>query len=187
MVAGNVTQILSAVHAGDPDAAAQLLPLVYDELRRLAGSKMAHEPTRHTLNATALVHEAYLRLVGDGPGPGWNHRGHFYAAAAESMRRILVDHARKRNSLKRGGARKRVPLDGVDTPVPGTDLDLIALDDALTKLAAEDPVSAKLVQLRYFSGLTTPEAAECMGVSTRTAERLWTFARAWLFREMGGE
>jgi len=182
----NVTQILSAIHGGDQAAAAQLLPLVYDELRRLAAGNMARESTAHTLNATALVHEAYLRLIGSSPDIGWNHRGHFFAAAAESMRRILVDHARKKHAHKRGGERQRVPLDDVQIAAPEQNIDLLALDEALTRLASVDAEAAKLVQLRYFSGLTTPQAAECMGTSTRTAERLWAFARAWLYREMGG-
>jgi RNA polymerase sigma factor (TIGR02999 family) len=183
----HVTQILTAAQGGDQAAAAQLLPLVYDELRRLAALKIAHETPGHTLSATALVHEAYLRLVGDSPALSWNHRGHFYAAAAEAMRRILVEHARRRNSQKRGGGKRRVPLDD-SRPAPdaANAVDLVALDDALTRLQAEDPVSAQLVQLRYFSGLTTAETAECLGLSVRTAERLWTFARAWLHREMSG-
>lgn len=185
----HVTQILTAVQSGDRAAAAQLLPLVYDELRRLAALRIANESPGHTLSATALVHEAYLRLVGDASALSWNHRGHFYAAAAEAMRRILVEHARRRNSWKRGGGKQRVPLDS-SQPAPDAEaslVDLVALDDALTRLQAEDPVSAQLVQLRYFSGLTTAEAAECLGMSVRTAERQWTFARAWLYREMGGD
>lgn len=184
----DVTQILTAAQGGDRAAAGRLLPLVYDELRRLAALRIAHESPGHTLNATALVHEAYLRLVGSSPDLSWNHRGHFYAAAAEAMRRILVEHARRRNSRKRGGGRRRVALDDATVAVAegGDAVDLVALDDALTKLAGEDPVSAQLVQLRYFSGLTTAQAAECMGVSPRTADRLWAFARAWLYREMGG-
>ena len=182
-----VTRILIAVKDGDQGAADQLLPLVYEELRRLAGMKMAYESPSHTLNATALVHEAYVRLVGDAPAITWNHRGHFYGAAAEAMRRILIEHARKKKSQKRGGTQTRVPLDELQIAEVGNGVDLIELDDALTKLALEDPVSAQLVQLRYFTGLTTAEAAECLGVSPRTADRLWVFARAWLYREMGGE
>lgn len=179
-----VTQILTAAHAGDRAAAAQLLPLVYDELRRLAASAMARENTGHTLNATALVHEAYLRLVGDGLDVAWNHRGHFYGAAAEAMRRILVDHARKKYAHKRGGDRRRVPLEDADVASDTDEVDLIALDEALTKLAVEDADAARLVHLRYFSGLTTAQAAECMGISPRTADRLWSYARAWIYREM---
>lgn len=183
----NVTQILTAIHGGDRAAASQLLPLVYDELRRLAASNMAREAPGHTLNATALVHEAYLRLLGDSPDLAWNHRGHFFAAAAESMRRILVDHARKKHAHKRGGERERVPLDDIQIAAPETDVDLLALDEALTRLAAVDAEAVQLVQLRYFSGLTNAQAAECMGISTRSAERLWAFARAWLYREMAGD
>jgi RNA polymerase sigma factor (TIGR02999 family) len=179
----DVTRILAAVHGGDRAAADQLLPLVYDELRRLAALRIAQESAGHTLNATALVHEAYIRLVG-GEEVSWSHRGHFYAAAAESMRRILVDHARKKHSLKRGGGRKRVPLDEVHAATDEGEVDLVALDEALTKLATEDAEAAQLVQLRYFSGLTSAQAAGCMGLSQRTAERLWAFARAWLYREM---
>ncbi|VTT97513.1 rna polymerase sigma-70 ecf-like protein : RNA polymerase sigma-70 ECF-like protein OS=Rhodopirellula sp. SWK7 GN=RRSWK_04777 PE=4 SV=1: Sigma70_ECF [Gemmataceae bacterium] len=182
----DVTQILSAIHGGDRAAAAQLLPLVYDELRRLAAGNMARESAGHTLNATALVHEAYLRLIGSAPDLAWNHRGHFFAAAAESMRRILVDHARKKHAAKRGGARQRVALDAVEVAAPESGVDLLALDEALTKLTAVDPEAAKLVQLRYFSGLTAAQAAECLGTSLRSAERMWAFARAWLLREMGG-
>lgn len=182
----HVTQILTAAQGGDRAAAERLLPLVYDELRRLAALKIANEAPGHTLSATALVHEAYLRLVGDAPGLSWNHRGHFYAAAAEAMRRILVEHARKRNSLKRGGGRRRVPLEEAQVVSDEEAVDLIALDEALTRLAAHDPVPAQLVQLRYFSGLTTAQAAECLGVSVRTADRLWAYARAWLYQEMGG-
>lgn len=183
----NVTQILNAIHGGDRAAAEQLLPLVYDELRRLAASNLAREAPGHTLNATALVHEAYLRLIGDSPQLEWNHRGHFFAAAAASMRRILVDHARKKHAHKRGGEWQRVPLDDLPIAAPEPDIDLLALDEALTRLAAFDPEGAKLVQLRYFTGLTSAQAAECMGISTRSAERLWSFARAWLYREMSGE
>ncbi len=180
----DVTRILAAVHGGDRAAADQLLPLVYDELRRLAALRLARESAGHTLNATALVHEAYLRLVGTAEDVSWSHRGHFYAAAAESMRRILVDHARKKHSLKRGGGRTRVPLDEVHAATDEGVVDLVALDAALTRLAAEDAEAAQLVQLRYFSGLTSAQAADCLGLSQRTAERLWAFARAWLYREM---
>jgi RNA polymerase sigma factor (TIGR02999 family) len=180
----DVTRILSAIGEGDPRAAEQLLPIVYDELRRLAVQKLAHEKPGHTLQATALVHEAYLRLVDGEREAPWNSRGHFLAAAAEAMRRILVESARRKHSLKRGGDRVRVELDGLALVGPEPREDLLALDAALSRLAATDRVAAELVQLRYFAGLTLPEAAECLAVSPRTAGRLWAFARAWLRREI---
>jgi RNA polymerase sigma factor (TIGR02999 family) len=176
------TEVLNAASAGDRQAAAQLMPLVYDALRRLAGQKLAHESSGQTLDATALVHEAYLRLVGaDGPRR-FADRMHFYAAAAEAMRCILVDNARKRRSEKRGGGRKRLAWDDhIDPPAPvrPTD-DLLAVDDALTRLAAEDPESARLVKLRFYVGLSVEEAADALGVARATAYRTWTFAKAWL-------
>jgi len=179
-----ITRILSAAEQGDPHAAEQLLPLVYDELRKLAAQRLAQEKPGQTLQATALVHEAYLRLVdGEGEAP-WNSRGHFLAAAAEAMRRILVENARRKHSLKRGGDRARVEFDGLSLAEPEPREDLLALDAALTRLAAIDRVAAELVQLRYFAGLTLPEAAECLAVSPRSAGRLWAFARAWLRREI---
>lgn len=179
---GDVTAILTAGPA-DPAAASRLMPLVYDELRRLAGARMAAEPVGHTLDATALVHEAYLRLAD--AGAVWNHRGHYYAAAGEAMRRILVEHARRRDALKRGGTRKRVPLG--DHLAPDThDSDILALDAALTRLHTVDPEAARLVQLRYFAGLTGVQAAEALGMAPRTADRVWSFAKAWLLRELGG-
>jgi RNA polymerase sigma factor (TIGR02999 family) len=182
----DVTRILSAIEAGDPRAADQLLPLVYDELRRLAAQKLAQEAPGQTLEATALVHEAYVRLVDVDKGQQWNSRGHFFAAAAEAMRRILVENARRKHSLKRGGNRARQDLD--ELPLVATEVreGVLALDEALTKLAATDRVAADLVQLRYFAGLALPEAAKVLGVSPRTAGRLWAYARAWLRREIEG-
>jgi RNA polymerase sigma factor (TIGR02999 family) len=181
-----VTRLLSAIEQGEPHLAGQLLPLVYDELRRLAAQKLTQETPGQTLQATALVHEAYVRLVDDVPDQRWNGRGHFFAAAAEAMRRILVEQARRKHSLKRGGDRSRQELD-VEVPALGPNDDLIALDEALNKLAGTDRVAANLVQLRYFAGLTLPEAAEALGISERTAGRLWAVARAWLRREIEGD
>jgi RNA polymerase sigma factor (TIGR02999 family) len=176
----DVTRILSAVEHGDPRAADQLLPLVYDELRRLAAQKMAQEAPGQTLQATALVHEAYARLVGPGGGRDWDSRGHFFAAAAEAMRRILVENARRKAADKRGGALARVDLADADVPAPADSEDLLALDEALTRLAATDPQAADLVKLRYFAGLPAAEAAAALGMSPRTADRTWAYARAWL-------
>jgi RNA polymerase sigma factor (TIGR02999 family) len=181
-----VTQILRAIEHGEPDAASQLLPLVYDELRRLAAVKLAQEKAGQTLQATALVHEAYLRLVGGAEDPHWDGRGHFFAAAAQAMRHILVENARRKKRLKRGGDRNRQPLDDVVIAAAEPREDLLALDEALTQLAATDPIAAELVQLRYFAGLPIPEAAQALGLSPRTADRLWAYARAWLHREMQG-
>jgi RNA polymerase sigma factor (TIGR02999 family) len=169
-----------------PRPAREILPLVYDELRRLAAQRMAHESPGQTLQATALVHEAYLRLIGADPDKPWDGRGHFFAAAAESMRRILVEAARRRHRLKRGGRRGRVDLDAAQPATPETDDDLLALDEALEKLAARDPAKAQLVQLRVFAGLTLAEAAEILGLSTSTADRYWAYARAWLRVEIAG-
>jgi len=183
-----VTQILHAIEQGDPSAAEQLLPLVYDELRKLAAHRLAHQARGQTLQPTALVHEAYLRLVGDPEGSDWDSRGHFFAAAAEAMRRILVENARRKGRRKRGGGLTRRDLDAAEqVTVPEVREDLLALDEALTKLTSADPQAAQLVQLRYFAGLSIPEAARALGVSSRTADRLWAFARAWLLRELGGE
>jgi RNA polymerase sigma factor (TIGR02999 family) len=179
-----MTRILSAIEQGDPHAAEQLLPLVYGELRRLAAQKMAQEAPGQTLQATALVHEAYLRLVDTDPAPHWNGRGHFFAAAAEAMRRILVERARRRQRLRHGGNRKRVDLDEACPLARLPSNDLVALDEALTRLATRDPVRAELVKLRFFAGLTMPEAAQALGVSLATAERYWTFARTWLYAEL---
>jgi RNA polymerase sigma factor (TIGR02999 family) len=177
----DVTQILSAIEQGDPRAAEQLLPLVYDELRKLAAQRMAREKPGQTLQATALVHEAYIRLVGSGQGQHWNSRRHFFAAAAEAMRRILVEKARQKNRLKHGGGLERVDLDSECAISESPRFDLLALDEALTRLAAAEPIKAELVTLRFFGGLTMPEAADALGVSLATAERYWTFAKSWLF------
>jgi RNA polymerase sigma factor (TIGR02999 family) len=179
----DVTRLLDAAAAGDPSAAADLLPLVYDELRRLAAARLAGEKAGHTLQATALVHEAYLRLVGGGQPDGWNGRGHFFGAAAEAMRRILIESARRKGRHKHGGGRRRVDLDDAPT-ADGPGDDLLDLDAALTRLEAADPPAAQLVKLRYFAGLGMAEAAAALGVSLRTAERNWTFARTWLHREI---
>lgn len=182
----DVTRILSAIERGEPQAAEQLLPLVYDELRKLAARRIAEEKSGQTLQATALVHEAYLRLVAaDQPVP-WNGRGHFFAAAAEAMRRILVNRARDKRRLKRGGERGRVALEGLNIAHGADRLDILALDEALEGLTREEPACAELVKLRFFAGLTQEEAAEALGVTRRTADRYWAFARAWLFRALGG-
>ena len=182
----DVTRILSAIEAGDPRAAEELLPLVYDELRKLAAARLAGEKPGQTLQATALVHEAYLRLVGDGPPREWNGRGHFFAAAAQAMRRILVENARQKNARKRGGGLARHDTDPLDIAVPEIPEDLVALDEALTRLAATDKTAAEVVHLRFFAGLSIPEAAEVLGISARTADRLWAYARAWLYQEVQG-
>jgi RNA polymerase sigma factor (TIGR02999 family) len=179
-----VTQILNAVHQGDPSAAEQLLPLVYDELRKLAAQKLAHEKPGQTLDATALVHEAYLRLVDVDEARHWNSRGHFFAAAAEAMRRILIDQARQKHSQRRGGGRKRQPLEQVELAAPEPDQDVLALNEALERFAQVDPLKAELVKLRYFAGLTLPQAAEALGISSTTADRYWAYARAWLHAEL---
>jgi RNA polymerase sigma factor (TIGR02999 family) len=181
-----VTQILSAIDSGDAKAAAELLPLVYDELRKLAAARMKGESPEHTLQPTALVHEAYLRLVGKND-PGWQNRGHFFAAAAEAMRRILVESARQRQTLRRGGDRQRVELDAIQAAEPAASDDVLALNDALEKLAAINSARAELVKLRYFAGLTMEEAADVLGISPATAHRHWNYARAWLHREIGGQ
>jgi RNA polymerase sigma factor (TIGR02999 family) len=180
-----VTHILDAIEQGDPHAAEQLLPLVYDELRKLAAQKLAQEKPGQTLQATALVHEAYLRLIGTDPSRPWNSRGHFFAAAAEAMRRILVENVRRKCSQKRGGDRRRIDLGDLAVETPGANCDLLALDEALSQLAAADPQAAELVQLRYFAGLTVPRAAEVLGISPRTADFLWAYARAFLLRCLG--
>src|SRR5262245_43117659 len=182
-----VTRILSAIERGDPSAAEQLLPLVYDELRKLAAHRLAHQTPGQTLQPTALVHEAYLRLVGGNTQGPWEGRDHFYAACAQAMRHILVDNARRQQTVKHGGERQRVPLEEFHR-VTESPNDLLDLDDALTRLAADQPDKARLVQLRFFAGLSTAEAAGVLGVSVATAERWWAFARAWLYRELqGGE
>jgi RNA polymerase sigma factor (TIGR02999 family) len=186
-----VTHILSAIEQGDPCATEQLLPLVYDELRRLASQKLAQEKPGQTLQATALVHEAYTRLVGSGEAGAcgerqWDSRGHFFAAAAEAMRRILIDRAREKRSAKRGGGRQKLDIDAVDVAIRATPDQLLALDEALAKLAREDQAAAQLVELRYFGGLTVEEAGKALHVSTATAYRHWKYARAWLHGELLG-
>ena len=182
----DITQLLGRIQSDDPHAAEQLLPLLYDELRRLAAQKLAHEKFAQTLQATALVHEAYVRLVDVAKRQHWNSRGHFFAAAAEAMRRILVENARRRARGKHGGGRRREELANLDVAAPEASADLLALDEALEKLDRHDPQSAELVKLRFFTGLTIPQAAELLGISPRTANSLWSFARAWLRREMEG-
>jgi RNA polymerase sigma factor (TIGR02999 family) len=185
----DVTRILSAIEQGDPLAAGRLLPLVYDELRKLAAQKLSHEKPGHTLQATALVHEAYLRLVAGGEGDRWESRAHFLAASAEAMRRILVDNARRKGAAKHGGGRGRLDAAEISIAAPAPDVDfedLLDLDAALTRLAAEDAGKAQLVQLRYFAGLSLDDAARVMGISPATANRRWAFARAWLLRAMEG-
>jgi len=181
----DVTQILDAAAAGDLKAAADLLPLVYDELRKLAAARMAAESPGQTLSATSLVHEAYLRLVGPADEHRWENRRHFFGAAAEAMRRILVDRARRRQTDKHGGDRRRCDLDASAVIAPEENVDLVALDAALQKLGEHDPAKAKLVELRYFAGLTGDQAAEVLGVSPRTLDRDWVYTKAWLRREMG--
>jgi RNA polymerase sigma factor (TIGR02999 family) len=182
----DVTHILSAIERGDPKAAEELLPLVYDELRRLAAQRLAHERPGQTLQPTALVHEAYLRLVGSGTPAHWDGCGHFFAAAAAAMRRILVVRARRKRSLKRGGGRRREPADLDALLAGGLAQDVLALHEALEQLAAHDPVKAKLVEMRFFAGLTLEQAAECLSISARTADRAWRYARAWLYAAMAG-
>ena len=177
-----VTRIRSAIAEGDPDAASQLLPLVYDELRKLAAQRLAREAPGQTLQPTDLVHEAYLRLVGEDDEQHWDSRGHFFAAAAEATRRILVESVRRKRSKKHGGHRERVPLEQIEIALPSPDDDLLALDDALNRLAAERPAIAELVKLRFFAGLTMEEAAQTLGISPATAYRQWSYAQAWLFR-----
>jgi RNA polymerase sigma factor (TIGR02999 family) len=180
----DVTRILSAIEQGDPHAAGQLLPLVYDELRQLAAAQLAQERPGQTLEATALVHEAYLRLVGVEQPQQFNSRGHFFAACAEAMRRILVENARRKNRVKHGGTCRRVDLDASCLVAPDPEDDVEALDEALRRLEAADPLAARLVQLRFFAGLSMAEAAQALGVPLRTAERNWTYARAWLHRAL---
>jgi RNA polymerase sigma factor (TIGR02999 family) len=185
-----VTRVLSAIEQGDPSAAAQLLPLVYDELRQLAAQRLAQEKPGQTLEATALVHEAYLRLVGNQapnathPPPQWNSRGHFFGAAAEAMRRILVDAARVRNTVKRGGGRVRLSLDEAAVVAFKPDENILELNDALDKLAGRDAQAAELVKLRFFAGLTAEQAADVLDISPRAADRLWGYARAFLLKEL---
>jgi len=176
----DVTRLIDAAAAGDPHAAADLLPLVYDELRKLAAVRMAEEKPGQTLQATALVHEVYVRLVGGEQAQEWNGRGHFFAAAAEAMRCILVDQARRKLSLRRGGNMQRQPIEGLEIAAPEPSADLLAVHEALERFQVVDAVAAQIVKLRYFAGLTIPEAAEALGISTSTADRSWAYARAWL-------
>ena len=181
----DVTRILLEINTGDEQASARLLPLVYEELRKLAAAKLSMEQSGQTLQATALVHEAYLKLVGGtGADRKWNGRKHFYSAAAEAMRRILVDNARKKNRPKHGGGVKSIPLDDIATASTEPTDDILAIDEALTKFALEDPKKAELIKLRYFAGLTIEEAAEHLEVSRATASRYWTYAKAWLLNEI---
>jgi RNA polymerase sigma factor (TIGR02999 family) len=183
----DVTHILSAIEQGDPHAAAELLPLLYNELRQLAAERLAHEKPGQTLQATALVHEAYLRLVDVDQPQRWHSRGHFFAAAAEAMRRILIDNARRKQASKRGGSARRVPLDAADVGDTPPDEDLLAIDEALTRLAAEDPQAARLIELRYFAGLSMEDAAEAIGISRSTAYEHWAYARVRLRCLLQGE
>jgi RNA polymerase sigma factor (TIGR02999 family) len=180
-----ITQVLNAIDGGGAQAAGQLLPLVYEQLRQLAAQRLAQEKPGHTLQATALVHEAYLRLVGSEDDERWGSRGHFFAAAAEAMRRILVDAARRKRTQKRGGDRQAQQLEDIEAPK--IDEDLLALDEAMNLLAARDPIKAKLVELRYFAGLTGEQAAKILGISPTTADRYWTYARAWLHARLHGK
>jgi RNA polymerase sigma factor (TIGR02999 family) len=182
----DVTRILNAIEQGDPKSADQLLPILYDELRKIAAERLAYEKPGQTLQATALVHEAYLRLVGSAEHP-WKSRGHFLCAAAEAMRRILIEQARRKGSVKHGGGWRRVDLDAVSPAAPRPDNDdLLIIDEALTRLAEQEPERAELVKLRFFGGLTMPEAAAVLDISLATAERYWVFARAWLCAELMG-
>jgi len=183
----DVTRILSAIEQGDAQAAEQLLPLVYEELRKLAAVRLAQEKPGQTLQATGLVHEAYLRLVEGERATQWDSRGHFFSAAAEAMRRILVDDARRKGSLRRGGARRRLSLEGVDAASAAPNDQLLALDETLRRLEQIDKTKAELVKLRYFAGLTIPQAAKALGISVTTANRYWAYARAWLHEELGSE
>jgi RNA polymerase sigma factor (TIGR02999 family) len=183
----DVNLILSQIETGDPSAAEQLLPLVYDELRKLAAAKLAHEKPGQTLQATALVHDAYLRLVDVEKAPHWDSRGHFFAAAAEAMRRILVDQARRKRRLKRGADLVRQELDEIDIAAPAEPDEILAIDRALSKLTTINSRAAQLVHLRYFAGLTIDQAAETIGVSPRKADQIWAYARAWLLGEMGDD
>jgi RNA polymerase sigma factor (TIGR02999 family) len=183
----SATRILQAIEQGDPSAAEQLLPLVYDELRKLAAAKLANEKPGQTLQATALVHEAFVRLVDTEQNPDWNSRGHFFAAAAEAMRRILIESARRKRAQKRGGDLGRESLDGIEIAAPVGSVDVIALDEALTRLEREDSKASELVRLRFFAGLAIKDAATILGVSPRKADSLWAYARAWLYAELDDE
>jgi RNA polymerase sigma factor (TIGR02999 family) len=178
-----VTRILDSIQQGDPTAANQLLPLVYTELRKLAAHKMANEQAGHTLQPTALVHEAYLRLTGDGD-VHWNGRGHFFAAAAEAMRRILVERARRKHRIRHGGGQRRIDIEHLDVAIASDDEQLLAVNDALDKLAERDKEGADLIKLRFFAGLSNVEAAKALGIPERSAKRVWAYARAWLYEEL---
>ena len=180
----DVTEILSQIEQGDPSAAEQLLPLVYEELRKLATAKLAGEKPGQTLQPTALVHDAYIRLVDVEKAQHWNSRGHFFAAVAEAMRRILVENARRKASQKLGGNLQKVNLDSADIPIDGSNIDVLALDEALSRFESQWPDKANLVKLRYFAGLTISEASQAMGISHATAERYWKFARTWLYAQL---
>jgi RNA polymerase sigma factor (TIGR02999 family) len=182
-----VTRVLSDLARGDGHAAGLLLPLVYEELRKLAAARMADEAPGNTLNATALVHEAYLRLVEPAGAARWDSRGHFFAAAAEAMRRILVEYARRKKRYKHGGGLRRASLEAAELSLPAPSEDLLALDEALTRLTLHDPIKAEVVKLRFFAGLTMPEVARALGLSLATAERYWTYARTWLYAELADE
>lgn len=183
----DVTRILQQIETGDPSASSELLPLVYDELRRLAAARLAAEKPGQTLQPTALVHEAYVRLIDQQDEPRWNHRGHFFSAAAEAMRRILVENARRKKRIKRGGDEwTRADLDPQEIVQPDRREDLLALDEALDRLATYHPRKAELIKLRYFGGLTMPQSAKALGISLSTAEREWRYARVWLLRELSG-
>jgi RNA polymerase sigma factor (TIGR02999 family) len=184
----DVTRLLNAITQGDRQAAADLLPLVYDELRRLASQWLAHEAPGQTLQPTALVHEAYVRLTGtSAPEAGWDSRRHFFAAAAEAMRRLLVENARRKKRFKHGGGRQRVPLEAAESLLQGPSENLLALDEALTRLIDHDPIKAEVVKLRFFAGLTLPEVAQSLDLSLATVERYWTYARTWLYAELTDE
>jgi len=183
----DVTRILSQIESGDPAAAEQLLPLVYEELRKLAAARLTHEQPGQTLQATALVHEAYLRLVGGDREQAWNSRGHFFGAAAEAMRRILIDRARDRKRLKRVGQRRRLNLDAIEVALDTPGDELLAVDELLEKLCSQYPDCGELVKLRFFAGLSLGDAARALGIPRRTADRNWAFARAWLHRKLQGD
>ncbi len=179
----DVTRILHSIQEGKTAASDELLPLVYEELRRLAAQRMAREVPGHTLQPTALVHEAWLRLVGEA-NPSWDGRGHFFAAAAEAMRRILIEHARRKNAVKRGGECERIPFENIEAAITTGGEEFLRLNEALERLEREDPAAAQVVKLRFFAGMTNEEAGQVLGVTDRTAKRYWTFARAWLFQEL---
>jgi RNA polymerase sigma factor (TIGR02999 family) len=183
----DVTRLLDAIGRGEPQVARELLPLVYDELRKLATARLAREVPGQTLEATALVHEVYLRLVGEGEGRSWENRGHFFAAAAEAMRRLLIESARRKHARKRGGDLARLDIDPARIVAPAIPDDLLALDESLTRLEAVAPKQAALVKLRYFAGLTIPQAAGALGIAPRTADAYWSYARAWLLADLQGE